>query len=143
MGGGGRYDGLMEEIGGQALTGIGFGLGIDRALLAAEAEGLIDPETFKVDLYLIPLGGAAKSAALVLNQQLRSLGKRIDIAFGDRTLKSAMKVADKSGAKFVLIIGDSELESGNAQIKDMRTGQATSVTLASLVSTLSQESWNW
>ena len=143
IGGGGRYDGLMEEIGGQPLTGIGFGLGIDRALLAAEAEGAIDDESSSVDLYVIPLGDVAKSVALLLNQELRPLGKRIDIAFGDRMLKSAMKVADKSGAKYVLIIGDSELESGQAQIRDMRTGQSTSVTLTSLKSTLSQESWIW
>lgn len=140
IGGGGRYDGLMEEIGGQPLTGIGFGLGIDRALLAAEAEGVIDAEDFGVDVYVIPLGEEAKMKTMVLSQELRNSGKRIEIAFGDRSLKSAMKVADKSGAKYVVVIGESELDSGVIELKEMSTGQSTSVTLSSLVSTLSQES---
>lgn len=143
IGGGGRYDGLMAEIGGQPLTGIGFGLGIDRALLAAEAEGVIDESAFGVDLYIIPLGLQAKSKIMVMSQELRNIGKRIEIAFGDRSLKSAMKVADKSGAKFVMILGDSEIESGSVEIKEMSTGRISSVTLTTLISTLTQESWTY
>jgi len=140
IGGGGRYDGLMEEIGGQPLTGIGFGLGIDRVLLAAEAEGVMTGEDFGVDLYIIPLGEVAKTKVMALSQDLRKLDRRIEIAFGDRPLKSAMKLADKYGAKFVLVIGDSEIDSGTVEIKEMSTGRVTSVTLATLVSTLAQES---
>lgn len=143
IGGGGRYDGLMEEIGGQPLTGIGFGLGIDRALLAAEAEGVIAESEFSVDLYVIPLGELAKTRIMVLSQELRNVGKRIEVSFGERSLKSAMKVADKSGAKYVMILGEAEIASGTVEIKEMSTGRVTSVTLTTLISTLAEESWTW
>jgi len=97
IGGGGRYDGLMEQLGGQSLSGIGFGLGVDRALLAAEAEGVIGNDAFVSDLFIIPLGEAAKVKALTIAFDLRAHGKTVEIAFGDRALKGAMKGADKSG----------------------------------------------
>lgn len=143
IGGGGRYDGLMEEIGGQPLTGMGFGLGIDRAVLAAEAEGLTAERNSSIDLCIIPMSHEAKSLALRLHQELSSLGRVIEIAFGDRSVKAAVKAADKSGAKYVLVIGESEIASGTAEMKRMSTGESTSVTLTSLRSTLSQESWTW
>ena len=102
IGGGGRYDGLMEQLGGQALSGIGFGLGVDRALLAAEAEGVIAADAFASDLFIIPLGEAAKVQALTIAAELRRAGKVVEIAFGDRALKGAMKGADKSGATYVI-----------------------------------------
>ncbi|NCV79706.1 MAG: histidine--tRNA ligase, partial [Actinobacteria bacterium] len=95
IGGGGRYDGLMEQLGGQALSGIGFGLGVDRALLAAEAEGVIASDEFASDLFIIPLGEPAKVQALTIAANLRKAGKVVEIAFGDRALKGAMKGADK------------------------------------------------
>lgn len=143
MGGGGRYDGLMEQIGGQSLSGIGFGLGVDRALLAAEAEGVVDSAAFLTDLYIIPLGDKAKTVALSLSQELRAQNLRVEIAFGDRALKTALKSADKSGARYVVIIGDTELNTGNVDLKQMRTGETTSVTLSSLVSTLASELLTW
>ncbi len=143
MGGGGRYDGLMEQIGGQSLSGIGFGLGVDRALLAAEAEGVVDSAAFLTDLYLIPLGDKAKTVALSLSQELRAQDLKVEIAFGDRALKTALKSADKSGARYVVIIGDTELNTGNVDLKQMRTGETTSVTLSSLVSTLASELLTW
>ena len=143
IGGGGRYDGLMEQIGGQALSGIGFGLGIDRALLAAEAEGVVDKKAFVTDLFIIPLGSAAKSTALSIANDLRIHDLTVEIAFGDRSLKSMMKNADKNGAGYVLIIGDSELASGTVELKEMRTGVTRSVTLTSLVSTLTSELLTW
>ena len=143
IGGGGRYDGLMEQIGGQPLSGIGFGLGIDRALLAAEAEGVVDEAAFVTDVNIIPLGSRAKAVALSLSQELRSLDLRVAIAFGDRALKTAMKSADKSGARYVVIIGDTELSTGLVNLKHMRTGVSTSVSLSSLVATLSSELSNW
>ncbi len=109
IGGGGRYDGLMEQLGGQSLSGIGFGLGVDRALLAAEAEGVIGSDAFVSDLFVIPLGEAAKVQALVIASHLRLNGKRVEIAFGDRALKGAMKGADKSGSTYVIVLGESEI----------------------------------
>ncbi len=143
IGGGGRYDGLMEQIGGQPLSGIGFGLGVDRALLAAEAEGVVDSAAFLTDLYLIPLGNQAKTVALSISQELRAHDLTVEIAFGDRSLKSAMKSADKSGTRYVVIIGDAELSTGSVDLKQMNTGETTSVTLASLVTTLTTDLLTW
>lgn len=136
IGGGGRYDGLMEQLGGQSLSGIGFGLGVDRALLAAEAEGVVGADAFVSDLFIIPLGDAAKVQALTLASSLRLKGKTVEIAFGDRALKGAMKGADKSGATYVIVIGDSEVSSGTVELKEMKTGTATSVKIDSLFEAL-------
>ena len=136
IGGGGRYDGLMGEIGGQDITGIGFGLGLDRALLAVEAEGVVIPDTFLSDLFIIPMGQAAKSAALKYAAELRAAGFKVELAFGDRALKTAMKIADKSGARYSLVIGDEEMASGVVEVKEMSSGTANSVRLDSLPSAL-------
>jgi histidyl-tRNA synthetase len=132
IGGGGRYDGLMEILGGQSLSGIGFGLGVDRALLAAQAEGVISDNQFTSDLFIIPLGDDQKSVALSLASQLRSAGIRTEIAFGDRALKGAMKAADKSGSRYVVIIGDDEVASGSVELKRMSDGTITSVKISEL-----------
>jgi len=132
IGGGGRYDGLMEILGGQSLSGIGFGLGVDRALLAAQAEGVISADQFTSDLFIIPLGDDQKSVALSLAAQLRSVGIRTEIAFGDRALKGAMKAADKSGSRYVVIIGDDEVASGSVELKRMNDGTITSVKISEL-----------
>jgi len=132
IGGGGRYDGLMEILGGQSLSGIGFGLGVDRALLAAQAEGVISPDQFTSDLFIIPLGDDQKSLALTLAAQLRGVGIRTEIAFGDRALKGAMKAADKSGSRYVVIIGDDEIVSGSVELKRMSDGTITSVKISEL-----------
>ena len=136
IGGGGRYDGLMGEIGGQDITGIGFGIGLDRALLAVEAEGIVIPETFVSDLFIIPMGVAAKSAALKYAADLRAAGFKVELAFGDRALKTAMKIADKSGSRYSLVIGDEEMASGVVEVKEMSSGTANSVRLDSLASAL-------
>jgi histidyl-tRNA synthetase len=133
IGGGGRYDGLMEQLGGQSLSGIGFGLGVDRALLAAEAEGVIGNEDFVSDLFIIPLGEAAKVKALTIAADLRSHGKTVEIAFGDRALKGAMKGADKSGATYVVVLGESEISNGTVELKEMKTGHTSSVKIDSLL----------
>ena len=136
IGGGGRYDGLMEQLGGQSLSGIGFGLGVDRALLAAEAEGVIGSDSFVSDLFIIPLGEKAKLQALTIASSLRAKGKKVEIAFGDRALKGAMKGADKNGAMHVIVVGDSEISSGTALLKEMKSGAETSVKIDSLFEAL-------
>ena len=136
IGGGGRYDGLMAELGGQALSGIGFGLGVDRALLAAEAEGVISQDSFVSDLFIIPLGDMAKEKALQIASSLRHAGKTVEVAFGDRALKGAMKGADKSGARYVIVIGDSEITSATVELKEMKTGSTSSVKIDSLLSAI-------
>ncbi len=136
IGGGGRYDGLMAELGGQALSGIGFGLGVDRALLAAEAEGVISQDSFVSDLFIIPLDDLAKEKALQIASSLRHAGKTVEVAFGDRALKGAMKGADKSGARYVIVIGDSEITSATVELKEMKTGSTSSVKIDSLLSAI-------
>ena len=132
IGGGGRYDGLMQDLGGQALSGIGFGLGVDRVLLAAEAEGVISQEAFVSDLFIIPLGEEAKQMALTIAHALRGQGKVVEIAFGDRGLKGSMKAADKTGATHTIVLGESELSSLTVDLKHMKTGKSSSVKIASL-----------
>jgi histidyl-tRNA synthetase len=136
IGGGGRYDGLMEILGGQSLSGIGFGLGVDRALLAAQAEGALLEDQFSSDLFLIPLGEIQKGAALEIAAKLRAAGIRTEIAFGDRALKAAMKAADKSGSRFVVVLGDSEIASGSVDLKRMSDGSIQSVKIEQLQSVL-------
>ncbi len=136
IGGGGRYDGLMTELGGQELSGIGFGLGVDRVLLAAEAEGVIAVDHFVSDLFIIPLGDEAMPKALQLATDLRSAGKIVEIAFGDRSLKSAMKAADKSGARNVVVLGDEEVARQSVELKNMNTGISVSVTIESIINAL-------
>ena len=132
IGGGGRYDGLMETLGGQSLSGIGFGLGVDRALLAAIAESTVPSQEFTSDLFIIPLGEEAKERSLVIAQNLRTAGIRTELAFGDRALKGAMKAADKSGARYVIVIGESELSAGLIELKRMSDGVTSSVKIDQL-----------
>jgi histidyl-tRNA synthetase len=132
IGGGGRYDGLMEVLGGQALSGIGFGLGVDRALLAAIAENTLPIQDFNSDLYIIPLGEELKGYSLEVAAQVRRQGFSAEVAFGDRSLKGAMKGADKSGARFVAVIGDSERESGSVELKRMSDGTSISVKISEI-----------
>ena len=132
IGGGGRYDGLMQDLGGQALSGIGFGLGVDRVLLAAEAEGVISQDAFASDLYIIPLGEEAKQVALNIAHDLRARGKVVEIAFGDRGLKGSMKAADKAGATYSIVLGESELSTATVDLKHMNSGKSSSVKIDSL-----------
>jgi histidyl-tRNA synthetase len=137
IGGGGRYDGLMETLGGADLSGIGFGLGVDRILLAAEAEGILVANQFASDLFIIPLGLPAKEKALTVAQDLRQSGFKVEIAFGDRALKGAMKAADKSGSAFAIVLGETELSSGSVELKRMKDGELSSVKISELGKALS------
>jgi histidyl-tRNA synthetase len=132
IGGGGRYDKLMSELGGQDLSGIGWGLGVDRTILAAEEEGVVPSDLGNADLFIIPLG--TQEASLKIATQLRQHGKVVEIAFGDRALKGAMKAADKSGAKFVIVLGENEVQSGSVELKNMATGDVKSVRISDLIS---------
>lgn len=138
IGGGGRYDGLMAQLGGAQLSGIGYGMGIDRILLACEAEGAVLPNTSSVDLYVIALGESTKRFVSTLVNRLRNQDLKVDMAYGDRALKGAMKAADRSAAKFSVVIGENELINQVFIIKNMETGESQSVTLASLEQFLRQ-----
>ena len=134
IGGGGRYDKLMSELGGQDLSGIGWGLGVDRTILAAEEEGVIPSDLNSADLFIIPLG--TQKEALEIASALRRNGKKVEIAFGERALKGAMKSADKSGAKHVIVIGDDEVKSGVVELKVMSSGEVKQVRISDLDNSL-------
>jgi histidyl-tRNA synthetase len=133
IGGGGRYDGLMRELGGQDLTGIGFGLGVDRTLLALHAECKTVGQTTRCDVFGVPLGEQAKLRLAVLAQRLRAAGVRVDLAYGDRGVKGAMRAADRSGARLALVAGDRDIEAGTAGVKDLTTGEQIDLPTDSVV----------
>lgn len=139
IGGGGRYDGLMKAIGGSDISGIGFGIGIDRTLLAAQAEGIALATPNQLDIFVIPLGEGAKSMAVSLVHQLRSNGFKVDMSYGDRALKGAMKAADRSGAKYAVLLGESELNSARVQVKDLTSSSQTDVPLDKVVEFFSNQ----
>ncbi|MFF0488138.1 histidine--tRNA ligase [Nocardia sp. NPDC004068] len=137
IGGGGRYDGLMAQLGGQPLSGIGFGLGVDRTILALQAEGKSAAEPARVDVFGVPLGDAAKARLVVLAAELRAAGVRVDLAYGGRGVKGAMKAADRSGAKYALVLGDRDLAEGEIGLKDLVSGDQRQLPLDSAVSAVS------
>jgi histidyl-tRNA synthetase len=133
VGGGGRYDGLSAAIGGPDLTGVGWALGVDRVLLALKAD---DPRRWdelaaagRLDVFVVPIGRAARRRALVLARDLRDAALRVDLAWGGRGLKGAMKAADRSGARYALVLGERDLAAGTAQLKDLATGSQHAVPL--------------
>jgi histidyl-tRNA synthetase len=136
VGGGGRYDGLAEQVGGPALPGIGWALGVERTLLALDTEAVKVAPAAPLQVFLVPLGAAAKSRAVVLTDELRREGVAADLAYGDRGMKGAMKAADRSGAGWAVVVGDRDLEAGVAQLKDLRSGEQDAVPLDELVDTV-------
>ncbi len=128
VGAGGRYDGLVSQLGGPALPGIGFGMGMERlVLLAGRPARAVAANT--PDLYLVALGEAAGSRGFVLANSLRAAGLRLAMDHEGRSLKSQMKQADKLGARFALIIGDNELAAGAAPLKNLARGEQETITL--------------
>lgn len=127
--GGGRYDGLVESLGGPALSGIGFGMGITRLILALKALGLDKVEAKAPKLYVASLGEKAAVYALGIVERLRREGEIAECDIVGRSLKAQMKYANKLGAEYTLIIGDSEIESGKAQLRNMQTGEQKEVSL--------------
>jgi histidyl-tRNA synthetase len=130
IGGGGRYDGLSEDIGGPPLPGIGFAVGLDRIVLAMEAERAAAGEPAAVSacqVFGVPLGAEAHADVLTLMTSLRRRGVNADMAFGARGLKGALRAADRSGAAFAVLIGTEERRAGTVSIKDLRTGDQQDV----------------
>ncbi|MGA5762179.1 histidine--tRNA ligase [Nonomuraea bangladeshensis] len=136
IGGGGRYDGLSEAIGGPALPGIGFGLGLDRTVIALEREGVELATPARCEVYGVALGDEAARAMFTLMNDLRAAGVAADMAFGGKGLKGAMKGADRSGARFALILGERDLAAQAVQVKDLTTADQTEVPLAQVVDVL-------
>lgn len=134
--GGGRYDGLVEELGGKSTPAVGFGLGIERLLLRLDETGVEIPKPDAVTLYIAPMGDGAATAAQQLVYGLRRDGISADTDHMGRGLRASMKYADKLGAKYTLVLGDNEIESGVVKIKNMETGEETEVSLNGLAEVL-------
>ncbi|MEX1216991.1 MAG: histidine--tRNA ligase [Acidimicrobiales bacterium] len=135
IGGGGRYDGLIESLGGPSTPGIGFGSGIERVLLSCDAEGVFPIELRQLDVFVVDTTGGAVARDLTV--ELRRAGVRADRAFENRSMKSQMKSANKSGAAFVCIVGEDEVAANTVTIRDMRTDSGQqSVNRSDVVSTL-------
>lgn len=129
IGGGGRYDGLIETLGGPAIGGVGFGLGVDRTCLAVQAEDLDKNEEIQTQVFVIPIGDEAWLSCLKITRELRAKGIGTEIAFDNRSIKAAMKNADRSGAKFALIMGEAELSSNSVVIKNLVSGEQETIAL--------------
>jgi histidyl-tRNA synthetase len=138
IGGGGRYDGLMSSLGGSDVSGIGFGLGVDRVLMACQAESCLPTSINQLDLFIVPITEKAKSLGFKLISDLRTAGIGCDMAYGDRGLKGGMKAADKSQARYALVIGDDEVVSGKCELKLMSSGEviSSSLTVSELINRL-------
>lgn len=131
--GGGRYDGLIEEIGGPSTPGIGFAVGMERLLLTLKEQNLL-PEVVKAKpVFIVALGDDAKTVAFDLQQQLRSKGIYTEIDLMGRSMKGQMKYANKIDAAFTVIIGEEELAKGEAQVRNMASKEQTSVALNGVV----------
>ena len=137
--GGGRYDKLVEEVGGQDLPGIGFGLGMERLLMVMENEGIQIPEPRLFDIYFVTVGEEAQKKAFALAAGLREEGIRVDMDHCGRSMKAQFKYADKCGAPVVAVIAEDEMESGAAKVRDMRTGDEKSIPFSELKSYIKQE----
>ena len=133
IGGGGRYDGLMAELGGQNLSGIGFGLGVDRTMLALAAEGKTVGDASRCEVFGVPMGERAKIELARIAAALRAAGVRVDLAYGDRGVKGAMRAADRSGARLALVAGDRDIEADTVGVKDLSNGEQVDIPLASVV----------
>jgi histidyl-tRNA synthetase len=131
--GGGRYDGLIEELGGRPTPGIGFGSGIERIALAMQQLGLTVPEEPNPDVMITYLGEAAKLTAVGLVEELRYADVRTLLTFGDRSLKSQLKSADRTGVAYTVILGQEELEASLATVREMTSSQQVGVPFGDLV----------
>ena len=135
IGGGGRYDGLVEDLGGPATGGIGFALGVDRLLLACDADEVFAAPSTAVDVFVVDVTGGTE--ALTVCDELRGAGLSTDRNYGHRSMKAQMKAANRSGAQVAVIIGQDELAAGEVTIKNMADGSQRRARKADLISALS------
>ncbi|MBL7986829.1 MAG: histidine--tRNA ligase [Chlorobi bacterium] len=136
LGGGGRYDGLIEQLGGPATPAIGFGFGIDRLLLAAEAAGAIPNQSAALDVFVVGLGDSARAWAVQTTRLIRQAGLAADCDLLGRSMKAQMREANRRNARHVVIAGDNELAAGKAQLKDMQGHAQQEVELGDLLNVI-------
>jgi histidyl-tRNA synthetase len=136
VGGGGRYDNLVEQLGGRATPGVGFGSGLERLLLALEAQQVKVATNERPLVWIIALGDAAKAATLPLLGELRAAGVRADADLTGRSMKAQMKLANRENASRCVILGDNELAAGQVVLKDMSTSDQQTIARSDLITTL-------
>ncbi|MCQ2416810.1 MAG: histidine--tRNA ligase [Oscillospiraceae bacterium] len=129
--GGGRYDGLIEQLGGQKVPALGFGMGLERLILTMESQNCEFLSQKKCEVYIAPMDDAARPTALRFVNALREMGVCAEFDLMDRSFKSQMKYANKLGAKYLVVLGSNELEQGEGQLKNMETGEQKSIRLDS------------
>ena len=132
--GGGRYDGLVEELGGQHTASLGFAMGLERLMLLMEAQGCEFPQAEKPDLFIVALGEKATLKAIEIAKDMREEGFSALLDLNQRSVRAQMKYADKLGAKFNVVIGDNEVENKIAKLKNMQTGEESEINLDTFVS---------
>ena len=132
--GGGRYDGLVEELGGQHTASLGFAMGLERLMLLMEAQDCEFPQAEKPDLFIVALGEKATLKAVEIAKDMREEGFSALLDLNQRSVRAQMKYADKLGAKFNVVIGDNEVENKIAKLKNMQTGEETEINLDTFVS---------
>lgn len=132
--GGGRYDGLIEELGGQKTPSLGFGVGLERLRIVMEMQGCEFPEPLKPDLFIVAMGEKAELKAVEIAKDMRSEGFSVIYDLNGRSLRAQMKYADKLGACFNIVLGDREVEEGKAKLKNMKNGQSKDIDLTTFVS---------
>lgn len=130
--GGGRYNRLVEEVGGKPTPAVGFGLGLERLIMVLENTGALKAEPERTDVYLAPLGERASERAVTLVSELRAAGVSAESDLMGRSFKAQMKYADKCGARFLAVMGDDELERGAVSLKNMLTGESSEVRFADI-----------
>jgi histidyl-tRNA synthetase len=136
--GGGRYNGLFQQLGGQNTPAIGFAGGMERLILSMENEGLSFGEEPHPQAFVVALGDEAKEFSLSLVHKLRNEKIATDTSYEKNSLKAQMKAADKSNALYCLILGDDELKTDTVTIKNMKTGEQKQIPLATLVQAIKQ-----
>ena len=132
--GGGRYDGLIEELGGQHTPSLGFAMGLERLQLVMEAQGCEFPEQSRPDLFIVAMGDKATLKAVEIAKDMRDEGYSVVYDLNGRSLRAQMKYADKINAKYNVVIGDNEVDTKSAVLKDMATGEQSEISLETFVS---------
>ena len=136
--GGGRYDGLIEELGGSSIPGIGFAMGVERIILAMDEAGVMPEIETRPDLFVATIGEKADVYSMGLIKKLRDEGIDVIRDYLDRSLKAQMKYADKMGARYTVVLGDTEIEEGVAKLKNMATGEACEAKLCEIANIIKE-----
>src|SRR5690625_944357 len=137
--GGGRYNGLTKELGGPDVPGVGFGMGLERLMLALENENVKLPVEDTLDIFLITIGDSVKEEAVRIVNDLRTAGLQVDKDYQERSIRAQFRAADRLQARYVLIIGEDELKENKINIRTMETGEEEAVSIENIVNVMKEK----